>query len=241
MKFSSAKEETWVGKLSSEVNKFLKSQSKVIIADIKRLLNQFYKDDDTNEIRAGMIAVSYLSSNWETDLTEVMSPILGNVYKDSVDEAVQSLSVEISGAFSGDATLHSFANKYASERTAELVTGLDDTTRNMLKNELIDCMNEGMTIQEISNQLQDSYAFSENRALKIGRTETGFAWNHGTVSMYKNVEGATGVLVHDGDHDNACREVEGQAWGFDYAMKHLLEHPNCVRSFSIYFGELDVE
>ena len=228
---------------------FLKNQGKIIVADIIKHLKKLGKssdaEDNTNEFIANVAVNSYVSDTWAIGLSAVLTMSLSNIYSQSIDEALDGLTESVSGqivaSFGTDEVLHGLSENYSKDRTAALVTQLDDSTRDMLRSDLVDYMNSGLTIDEISLQLQESYAFSEKRARVIGRTETGFAWNHGAISMYSQVEGATGVLVFDGDHDTNCQDADGQTWSFEYALEHLLQHPNCVRSFGISYGEPDIE
>jgi hypothetical protein len=57
-------------------------------------------------------------------------------------------------------------------------------------------------------------------------------WNKAAIDTYR-LGGAKGVSVMDGDSDPECAEANGENWSFDYAEDHLLQHPNCVRSFGI--------
>lgn len=237
----------WVEKASPEIHKFLKSQGKIITSDIKRLLvkngvNKADNKNKNNEEIAGSILSGYTSDTWARDLTNTMQDLIIKIYLDSGQDAKTELSNatngEISGSFVRDETFHDYANAYAEKRTAELVgTGknpaysLDQSTRDMLRSDLVDMMNEGMTPQEIADSLQENYAFSETRSMMIARSETGFAWNRGAIKMYSE-SGVKLVYVHDGDYDEDCRAANGQIWSADYAQINALAHPNCVRSFS---------
>ena len=77
------------------------------------------------------------------------------------------------------------------------------------------------------------------------RTTSGTLLNNGTLETAAQL-GAPGVRVRDGDdHDDECREANGQAWSVAYAMRNPLQHPNCSRSFALlpssFSGELDRE
>ena len=75
------------------------------------------------------------------------------------------------------------------------------------------------------------------------RTTSGTLLNNGTLETAAQLK-APGVRVRDGDdHDDECREANGQAWSVAYAMRNPLQHPNCTRSFALlpssFSGELD--
>ncbi len=74
--------------------------------------------------------------------------------------------------------------------------------------------------------------FGEWRAEMIARSELGLCQNAGILAGYK-AKDIKQVRVHDGtDFDPICRQANGQIWDLDYALDHLLAHPNCTRSFS---------
>jgi hypothetical protein len=194
-----------VGTFSLDIKTFLQKESKYIIAlEIK--------------------ALSKSIPTFDANLTAMLIPILEKIYKDSVAQ------IKISFKPSDDDIFQGLAQTYAKDRTADLVTNLEASTKAMLKSDLQQYMKDGLTPAEMAVKLQDNYAFSEARALTIARTETGFTWNHAAISTIKQ-GGAKGVKVSDGDYDPDCAEVDGQNWSFDYAEDHLLQHPNCVRSF----------
>lgn len=69
--------------------------------------------------------------------------------------------------------------------------------------------------------------------------------NNGTLETATQL-GAPGVRVRDGlDHDEECRTANGQAWGLSFAMRNLMAHPRCRRSFAVlassFSEELDRE
>lgn len=224
-----------MGKFAPEIHKFLKSQGEIITADIKRRLEKIKKDAviDPTKIQADDIINNYHSSSWAKYLIPLLKDFFVSIYVDSMQDA----SAELGLSFGVDSQYHAYAELYAEQRTAELVTKLDDSTRDMLRNDLIDYMNQGLTPAEIADKLQENYAFSDIRSMTIARTETGFCWNHAGITNYK-LGGAKYVRVYDGDYDKACQEADGQVWTFAYALKHLLQHPRCVRS---YGPEMDAD
>lgn len=211
------------------------------------------KADDSKDDTASNIINNSTSSSWNKDLTSLLQDFFISIYLDSIDNMVSQIDV----SFGSDDVFHSMAEEYASQRTADLLGkrvksdgsivdnpnpeySIEQSTKDMLKSDLENYMKEGLTPAEIAKKLQDDYAFSEKRAMTIARTETGFAWNHAGISTIQ-AGGAKGVKVFDGDHDGACAEANGQNWTFDYALEHLLQHPNCVRSFGIMSSDEDFD
>lgn len=228
-----------MNKVSPEVHKFLKKQGKIITSDIKRLLekhgvNKANDKQKQNEEIAISILKEYQSSTFNSELKQMMNDIIMQIYVD----ASQNAQAELTGSFVRDPKFHEYAQSYAKDRTAELVgTGknpaysIDQSTRDMLRSDLTDMIDQGMTPAEIASELENNYAFSETRSMMISRTETGFAYNRGTLKMYDE-SNVKLVYVTDGDYDEDCRAANGQVWGVDYASINALQHPNCVRTFA---------
>lgn len=85
----------------------------------------------------------------------------------------------------------------------------------------------------VAADLKKYFNGRKSHASTIARTEIGHIQNHASVSRYMK-EGYTKVYVLDGlDFDEPCREANGSIWSLDYAMSHLLEHPNCTRAFVV--------
>lgn len=118
----------------------------------------------------------------------------------------------------------------------ERITQIDETTRtavrDVLQSALRDGVGESVTVlaARIRADVADAQVFSPARALTIARTEAAFAYNAGALLLFRQ-NGYTHVLVSDGDLDAACEAADGAVWTIEYALEHLLEHPNCVRSF----------
>lgn len=230
----------WVKKASSELHKFLKKHSRKITNQVRLGLESRglgkadNNDNNNNQNQADAILNGIDFSQFQNDINDLLNTLLYQIYLNGMEEAAK----EVTGSFTRDPVYHQYANDYASQRAAELAgTGknpqfaLSDSTRQMLRNDLVSMMDQGLTPAEIATQLESDYAFSESRAMTIARTETGFTWNRGTIKMY-NVAGVKLVYVTDGDYDESCRAANGQIWSADYADAHALEHPRCTRSFA---------
>jgi hypothetical protein len=159
--------------------------------------------------------------------------------------AQETLGLDIAERTAADGTVltaedifHKAAEKYANQHAGELIQGLDDTTKDYVSTALKDAISQGMTPQQISDVLNSNFAFSDSRAMTISRTETGKAWNMGSIGIGREA-GHNAVDVSDGDSDPECQDADGQVWSLDYAESHPLEHPNCVRSFSSRYAEPD--
>ncbi|GAI53901.1 unnamed protein product, partial [marine sediment metagenome] len=128
------------------------------------------------------------------------------------------------------------------------ITDTDDVTKTWVMRAIRKGIEEGQSIQQMEDRLiwvRASWAKhqpgKQSRAEKIARTETGMAYNMGSLIGYRDSEVVEFVNVYDGGAPGSCapcNEVNGQVWTVSYAMDHLLEHPNCIRAFG---AAIDVE
>ena len=240
----------FVKEYTPKIQKILKKEGKALTKQIETLLEKmdFQKANDKNDQvfvnMADLVLNSLDQSAWDEQLSKTISSMTYDIYIAGMEDATSQLG----GTFIADPKFHQFASDYSQERSAELVGkrvladgtiinnpnpnySISDSTRNMLKSDLVDSMEEGLTPAEIAKKLEGNYAFSEYRSTMIARTETGFSWNSGSVKMYDH-SGVKLLYVHDGDGDQDCIAANGQIWTTDYASGRLLQHPNCVRSFA---------
>lgn len=87
------------------------------------------------------------------------------------------------------------AVKWAAEHSAELVGisdnpefSLDMSTRNMVRGTIADGLKNNLGMPEIADLLEESYAFSEDRALTIAATEVTSANSMGALASYEEAE-----------------------------------------------------
>ena len=73
--------------------------------------------------------------------------------------------------------------------------------------------------------------WADKQAVTIADTEAVHAYNEATLTAAE-VSGVQKVYVTDGDdHDEACKEANGQVWDIGVARVRRLEHPRCRRAF----------
>lgn len=127
-----------------------------------------------------------------------------------------------------------YAEYYAKNRAADLVTRIRETTRERLNEVISRGISEGLGPQELKDAILEDFDFSVNRAKLIARTEMAFAYNAGQMDALKEA-GIAAVKVLDGlsaDSDEPCKAVNGKVISLQTAAFNLIQHPNCVRSFS---------
>lgn len=144
------------------------------------------------------------------------------------------------------------ALKYAKNRAAELVGKkwvkgelidnphakwqITESTRDMLRADVAQAIEEGWSSGKLKNAIADNYAFSEDRAEMISRTEIGNADMQGNMIAYKEsgiVEGKEWVLGSEHDDDDECdSNADAGVIPLDEAFPsgdmEPLAHPRCV-------------
>lgn len=145
------------------------------------------------------------------------------------------------------------AIEYASERAAELVGkrvdgngdivdnpnpaySVEETTREMIRGDITRAMEEGMSNEDLADLLADNYAFSEDRAMTIARTETAAADTQGNHALYTQSGQVAQKkwIVGDGCCDE-CQELDGEIVDLDADFSNGVSvppaHPNCRCDF----------
>lgn len=146
-----------------------------------------------------------------------------------LQSAHQAGSTDASAQLGLDAT--DLANEqgiaWAKQRAAELVGmryddegnlipnpdadyAIDDTTRDMLKQTVTEAMESGVSNDKLAGIIKDAYAFSDQRAELIARTETAFADVAGNLTAWKDsgVVAQKQWLVGAGCCDE-CEDLDG--------------------------------
>ncbi len=128
---------------------------------------------------------------------------------------------------------NSYAITWAKERAAELITGMEDSTRDMIRDNIATALEEGWGASEIEEALMDSYAFSEERAETVARTEMAFADVQGNLEAYRSsgvVEGKQWITAAEGECDD-CQALHEEIVGLDEEFSGGVDaaplHPNC--------------
>lgn len=115
---------------------------------------------------------------------------------------------------------------------AKNIKGVADTTKDEIRALVSKQAAEGWSVERLAKEIRERGEIaSRSRALTVSRTETGQAYNLGSVAAYRTA-GITHVDVLDGDDDEICAAANGSRWTLDEAEANPLGHPNCVRAFS---------
>lgn len=117
-------------------------------------------------------------------------------------------------------------------KLAKQIKDVAETTKDDIRLLVGKQADEGWSVEELQRRIREKGdVSSRTRALLIARTETGTAYNLGSVAAYR-AGGVTHVQVLDGDDDEPCASANGSRWTLDEAEANPIGHPNCTRAFS---------
>src|ERR1022692_4809693 len=162
--------------------------------------------------------------------------IFNVVNERAVEEALKLLGLDVTADRSIFNVVNERAVEYANTRSADLVTMVSDSTREMMRGDISEALTEGWSNQVLASKLSDNYAFSADRAMVIARTETIRASNQGTLSGFQ----ASGVvpmkewttaeddLVSEDCEANGDQGPIGLDEAFDSGDDAPPAHPNAV-------------
>lgn len=128
------------------------------------------------------------------------------------------------------------AAAYAKQRAAELVTDIDDSTRDMLRTIVGDGLEAGAMREDIIDQIMASGIFGQERATLIADTEVAMATGQGALAGYKEAKAAgvklKKIWVCDSDPCPICEENQDAGEidvedSFPSGDDCETAHPNC--------------
>jgi SPP1 gp7 family putative phage head morphogenesis protein len=145
---------------------------------------------------------------------------------DDVDEALDKMLSQANDK----------AVEYAKSRAAELVTQVDDTTRDRLRTLTARAEEEGWSNDQLADEIEAFSGFSADRAEMIARTETAFADVQGNLAGWQESGVVKGKrwLVGAGCCED-CEKLDGQVVALDEQFEPEDDapidgppyHPNC--------------
>ena len=179
---------------------------------------------------------------WE-DYNAGLRDDLTVVYRDLVVIGGHQAAAAIGNlAFNADDPfLSRFATKYIGERIVQLSGTTKDGVIETIRQAF--AANEGSDIRSLRNAIVEAVAetvegYEEWRALRIARTESAIALNHGNALGFAQ-HGIEQVTIRDGTQDPACATANGQVWPLKRWLADPIAHPNCERSASAVLAELE--
>jgi hypothetical protein len=166
-------------------------------------------------------------------IREEVQKILAQVAQSGIEAAFVQIDFDSRDIVS---QVNKLAVEWAENRAAELVTKIEESTRDYLRADVTQAMEEGWSSKQLSKALEENYGFSESRSDMIARTEIGQADVEGNMMAYRAsgvVEGKEWIKgsEHAGDDecdDNAADGVIPLDQAFSSGDQNPLAHPNCV-------------
>ena len=124
---------------------------------------------------------------------------------------------------------HSRIVGYVGQR-ADLIRGIDDTTRDSVISQLTEGVQAGDTMPQLAQRVSSVFATAiDSRAEKIARTETIQAYGFASLASYADA-GIEKAQMYDGSGDPECAAVDGQIVSIAEAEQLMAsEHPNGTR------------
>lgn len=207
------------------------------------------KIDPEVEARAKQILSKLKLEGWAL-IMDASQEILEEVTKDGIVKALLQIGMSEENITE---TMSQLAIDYAKQRGAELVGkrilpdgtiidnphaewAIEQSTRDLLRGDVTKAVEEGWSTNKLRDELEKNYAFSEERADMIARTETAFADSRGNMIAYKEsglVVGKEWILGSEHDLDDICDANAAQGVvalnePFQDGSMEAPAHPNCI-------------
>lgn len=162
----------------------------------------------------------------DDDLTEIIRAGWTLVLDDAVNDAASALGLTLSFDLENEWVQTTL------DAVGERVRGITQTTRDDLAVIIGRAASEGLSVPDVANLIREAFAFSEQRAEVIARTETATAYNLASLRAYEESGLVDEVEVLDGDYDATCAALHGQRKSLEWARANLIGHPNCRRALA---------
>jgi len=154
------------------------------------------------------------------------------------DEIVEELTKAYSSAFVLEMpgipfeSVQQRAALWAKTKAADLIVGVEEVTRQRVRDIVSANVLEGASVQNTTKQIRDDYIFSKKRARVVARTETAFALGQGQKGAAIAQGRDEKRWTTSGDIDDVCLENEAAGWlaiadPFPSGHDTVPAHPNC--------------
>jgi len=222
------------------VHHILQDQLAGVVAKLKSVTKADDKDDEQ---------FPDLFSDWE-DKSDEFHDLFGDQFVAAAKSGTEAAYAQID-ADNPDAL--SLANDkavdYARDRSAWMVGktydddgnlvdnpdaeySIDDSTREMIRGDITTAMEQGMSNGDLADLLSQNYAFSDDRAMMIARTETAAADVQGNLALYREsgqVDTKEWIVGEDCCDD--CQQLDGEVVSLDGTFSDGSDappaHPMC--------------
>lgn len=160
-------------------------------------------------------------------LGKAVQPHLREVAKDAAALGLEQVSASTHTSLT---QANERAVRWAEQRAAELVTQVEETTRDGIRALVARALDEGWTNDELAQELLDSGVFAASRAETIARTEVAAADVQGNLIGWQESGVVSGKEWKTGGGPcDACDELDGTAVALDddFPDGDPPLHPNC--------------
>jgi SPP1 gp7 family putative phage head morphogenesis protein len=199
-------------RLTEQIADFFKAQAVRAAGSITKA------DEDTDEEAKKKALKAVISVDWD-ELVNTITPTLEDIARDGAVAALGEIGMEDDVEIYG-----SKVTEWAQDRAAEMVGKkwvdgelvdnpnaqwvISDSTRDMIQGVVAGSIDDGATMDELADQLEQSFAFSPERAEMIARTETRMADMGGQMEAYQAsgvVEGTEWLTANDDLVSELCQ------------------------------------
>ena len=163
-------------------------------------------------------------SGWD-ELRQALEPMLIGVSEDGVAVGFNQIGVVPDSDLTDQ--VNAKATAWAKQRAADMVgmtvdddgtlvanpdpeMAITESTRDMLRGDIAQAIEDGLSTDELAGQLSDSYAFSSDRAQRIARFEVAQADVEGNLTAYRDsgvVKGKEWALGSEHEDDDECDDA----------------------------------
>lgn len=186
-------------------------------------------------LQAGRIAgrLVNVSQSAEDLVPEIEAELLANIMTPRQHQVLDGINHLVAGELGVSFDLPDPMTEAFLQRAAERITGITETTRDAIRQALIDGTEAGEGIPELAKRIRALTDFEGWRARLIARTELATSANDAAIANYEASGVVLGIRVLDSDADPICAAVNGRVLKLSEARSiPLLGHPNCVRAMA---------
>jgi SPP1 gp7 family putative phage head morphogenesis protein len=238
-----------VAKLKAATAGFFEQLRRQAVKQIAAALRNTDKVSEEDEKRVQRILDDIDFEGYEA-FVDIVRAELNVIHEDAAGEAASQLADALGMPISVDALAQANAEgiTYAQDRAAEMVGmkwvdgelipnpnaewQITEATREMLRGDVTEALEQGLSNDELADKLADNYAFSDERAEMVARTETARADVEGSLATYR----ASGVVegkqwITGADCCDECQDMDGEVVPLDGQFEGGASdpplHPSC--------------
>ena len=211
------------------MREFFAKQRKKIADDIAFAYSKTGKSEADD--RAAEIIAAISLDEWDVVAKE-FEALTGPTFEQTAEIVLGKLGITDPDIFN---LVSEASVDFAEEAAADLVTSITETTRERLKSEIVDAIENASGVKELRAAIESNFAFSRERAEMVARTEIGNAHMGGALEAAKQSGLQLRKSIVRGSQDFDCiicepNELEGQIELdalFLSGDEGPLFHPNC--------------